>query len=439
MIFHKIFYKCKKMEKREKGIEKMNAYDYQKDTYDTIAAYSQGVGYAEVLGIAANKDIFTAIGMGKAEDEISALWDFDEETSTKLVEVLVKMGFLGKNGGFVFNTPVAAKYLDRKSPFCDIESFINAIPSPVFLSERLLPFFEAVSWQGGAKITAKAPFSSEFLSQTKGITFGEEKDCALILAGADYEAVIDDLGDDGFLVIGGEFSELETLESAINGLRRHLGGKEVPMPKTEDVFAVLEKKAMVFTPLLPLSRESGCIIGAKNEEALAKLTFAQEERLIALLKREEIQSIKLIETKDVVPADWVADHCRWGCSSYGDKCCPPNSPTYKETETSLKTYTKALLIEGQPPTGDFQKVMLKAEKTAFKAGYYKAFAYWAGPCDLCTECKLPKPPKKCTATRPSMESAGIDVFATVRKQGYTLETRKEQTEFVKYFGLLLLY
>ncbi|MEG1822872.1 MAG: DUF2284 domain-containing protein, partial [Clostridiales bacterium] len=62
----------------------------------------------------------------------------------------------------------------------------------------------------------------------------------------------------------------------------------------------------------------------------------------------------------------------------------------------------------------------------------------AGPCSICTECKMPKPPKKCTATRPSMESAGIDVFATVRAQGYTMETRKDKTEFVKYFGLLLL-
>jgi predicted metal-binding protein len=156
------------------------------------------------------------------------------------------------------------------------------------------------------------------------------------------------------------------------------------------------------------------------------------------LKQLAIRSVKKINPATVVTAAWVKDHCRFGCSTYGEKCCPPHSPGYEESQTKIGDYEIALLIEGQPPTGDFQRLMLQAEKTAFKTGYYKAFAYWAGPCSLCAECKKPAPPKKCTVTRPSMESAGIDVFATVRAQGYHLKTLKDKTEFAKYFGLLLL-
>lgn len=94
--------------------------------------------------------------------------------------------------------------------------------------------------------------------------------------------------------------------------------------------------------------------------------------------------------------------------------------------------------QGQPPTREFQKVMLNAEKLAFQQGFYKAFSFWAGPCHLCEECRPPSPPKKCTAMRPSMESAGIDVFATINSVGKTMRTLKGKTEFVKYFGLLLL-
>ena len=180
------------------------------------------------------------------------------------------------------------------------------------------------------------------------------------------------------------------------------------------------------------------IFAAKEPAALEKLTLTMEDRLIADLKKLEIRSVTKIDPKDVVASSWVKDHCRFGCSSFGDKHCPPHSPNYDETGTKLGEYKKALLIEGAPPTHSFQKLMLKAEKTAFKAGYYRAFAYWAGPCSICTECNPPLPPKKCTATRPSMESAGIDVFATVRKQGFQMETRKDKNEFVKYFGLLLL-
>jgi predicted metal-binding protein len=39
--------------------------------------------------------------------------------------------------------------------------------------------------------------------------------------------------------------------------------------------------------------------------------------------------------------------------------------------------------------------------------------------------------------RPAMEACGIDVFATVRKHGFTINVVKEVTDPQHYFGLVL--
>ena len=145
-----------------------------------------------------------------------------------------------------------------------------------------------------------------------------------------------------------------------------------------------------------------------------------------------------IAAGDVQVADWVPLRCRFGCECYGDPHCPPHSPTPDETRRVLGSYSKALLLEGEPPTRDFQKLALKAERAAFQAGYYKVFVYWAGPCSLCRECA---PDGECRNTRnarPSMEGSGIDVFATARQAGFSLRPLSAPDDYVKYFALLLL-
>jgi len=37
-----------------------------------------------------------------------------------------------------------------------------------------------------------------------------------------------------------------------------------------------------------------------------------------------------------------------------------------------------------------------------------------------------------------MEACGIDVFQTIRNNGFTISFLEEKGEYVKYFGLLLL-
>jgi predicted metal-binding protein len=77
------------------------------------------------------------------------------------------------------------------------------------------------------------------------------------------------------------------------------------------------------------------------------------------------------------------------------------------------------------------------ERALFLRGYYNAFAMPAGPCMYCEKCNL----KTCIhphKARPSMEACGIDVYATARKNGFTIEVRKTEEEKPTYYGLVLI-
>ncbi|KGK92036.1 hypothetical protein DP73_00240 [Desulfosporosinus sp. HMP52] len=117
---------------------------------------------------------------------------------------------------------------------------------------------------------------------------------------------------------------------------------------------------------------------------------------MARLRRFGFSSIRLISAGDIVVPGWVDLHCRFGCTEYGKPHCPPDSLPAEKTREMLRDYRDCLLIEGTPPTADFQRLILKAEGEAFVAGYYKAFALWAGPCSLCTECGWEKGRRKNT-------------------------------------------
>lgn len=130
--------------------------------------------------------------------------------------------------------------------------------------------------------------------------------------------------------------------------------------------------------------------------------------------------------------------CRFGCGNYGKPHCRPDSLTPEKTREMLRDYTHCLLLEGSPPTRDFQRRVLRAEQEAFKAGFYKAFAFWAGPCILCDTCAVEGSCRNTKDSRPSMEGSGIDVFETVKRAGLSLRTLAGEGDFIKYFGLLLL-
>ncbi|MFH1202062.1 MAG: DUF2284 domain-containing protein [Candidatus Omnitrophota bacterium] len=149
---------------------------------------------------------------------------------------------------------------------------------------------------------------------------------------------------------------------------------------------------------------------------------------------------KVIEVKTVKTASWVRYKCQFGCSGFGE-CftCPPYSPGPSETQKILDSFRKAIIIHCQSGSRiDISKIVLKIEKEAFFSGYYKALGMGAGPCRFCRECNLKGECRHRENARPSMEACGIDVFKTVRNNGFKIDTLDSIRCKANYFGLVLI-
>jgi len=147
---------------------------------------------------------------------------------------------------------------------------------------------------------------------------------------------------------------------------------------------------------------------------------------------------KLIDAKNIVVADWVRLKCQYGCGAYGKTLtCPPFSPTPERMRQILSGYSTAILLRVADESEATQNMIANLERSIFLKGYYRAFGVTAGPCELCEKCNL----KECVhpkQARPSVEACGIDVYATARKNGYSIEVRKTKEEQPTYFALILV-
>ena len=193
------------------------------------------------------------------------------------------------------------------------------------------------------------------------------------------------------------------------------------------------------------------------------------ENLLSELKTVH-EDLKPISTEMIVVADWVRLKCRYGCRAYGKHlCCPPYSPTPQEMRAVLSAYRQAVLarFETKPDQKllpkhihhafwnsltKVHKTVYELERTAFLAGYYKAFGMGALPCTLCETCVIEEMLKKDQAVfdldavkcrhkeimRPSMEACGIDVFKTLQNAGYKPKVLGDCREKVELFCLVLL-
>jgi len=159
-------------------------------------------------------------------------------------------------------------------------------------------------------------------------------------------------------------------------------------------------------------------------------------RYIKRAKALGAKEAKTILAKTVVAAEWVRIKCQFGCGGYG-QCltCPPNSPTPAQTRAMLKFYKKALLVHGDEDT-DIRNIVVTLEREIFLDGYFKAFAMAAGPCLLCDKC--PEFCRHADKSRPAMEACGIDVYTTVRNNGYPIKVLKTHNCEGNYYGLVLI-
>jgi predicted metal-binding protein len=147
---------------------------------------------------------------------------------------------------------------------------------------------------------------------------------------------------------------------------------------------------------------------------------------------------KVISSKAVFTAAWVRWKCRFGCVCFGsNRLCPPHSPTPAETRQVLDGYRRAILIHADEKL-DMRRTVAALEREAFLAGFYKAFGFAAGPCELCKECAFDKGCRHAELARPAMEACGIDVFRTARAAGFPIEVVNDYKDQANYYGLLLL-
>ena len=200
----------------------------------------------------------------------------------------------------------------------------------------------------------------------------------------------------------------------------------------------LERLRLSATGFISLRTDTGLVIASQDADSLAALRLDPIDRLVSRIQALGCHGVRPISVADIHVTDWTNLRCQFGCDRYGNPHCPPNSPAPQQTRDLLKDFHKALLIEGEPPTREFQHLVLNAEKKAFQAGYYKAFAFWAGPCSFCETCAADGVCRNTKCARPSMEAAGIDVFETARRAGFNLRTLSGEGDFVKYYALLLL-
>ncbi len=162
--------------------------------------------------------------------------------------------------------------------------------------------------------------------------------------------------------------------------------------------------------------------------------------------RAEIQQICLnrqaagsvfIDPESIAMAHWTLFKCQYGCPAFNKSlCCPPHAPSHAETQKIIAEYTVALLVyfRGEVPV---TKTIAEIERAVFLKNYYKVIGFGAGPCKLCTECSL----DGCLfpyQARPSMEACGIDVYSTVRDNGFSLNVLTSRDEQRNSFGLLLI-
>ncbi|AKL95366.1 O-methyltransferase [Clostridium aceticum] len=239
----------------------------------------------------------------------------------------------------------------------------------------------------------------------------------------------------GFIVAHDFFMEHHSLKARLSDLNMMVNTYNGKVFEGDWVCKTLKNLGFYNEGLLPLESDTALIIASKDKELLKEIHRNPKQSLMLKLRSLNFNNLQLLSTEDIAFTEAAAVKCQFGCEHYGLGKCPPNSLPIEKTKKLLEEFKYALLLEGEPPTKDFQLKILAAEKEAYQQGFYKAFSLWAGPCCLCSQCK---PNSTCPQARPSMEGSGIDVFQTVRNLKGNLETLKNKNDYAKYFGLLLL-
>jgi predicted metal-binding protein len=158
---------------------------------------------------------------------------------------------------------------------------------------------------------------------------------------------------------------------------------------------------------------------------------------VALAIKLGAKAAKIIPAPSVETGVWVRWKCQFGCGGFGTSLtCPPHTPTPEQTRKMLDEYKTAILFEAG--RGEPKDIAVALEREIFLSGYYKAFGLGAGPCRHCRTCAFEKGCRHPYEARPAMEACGIDVYATARKHGFTINVVRNESDPQHYFGLVLI-
>jgi predicted metal-binding protein len=157
-----------------------------------------------------------------------------------------------------------------------------------------------------------------------------------------------------------------------------------------------------------------------------------------------------IDPAEIVTAEWVRMKCRFGCREYGrNAACPPGTPPVAECARFFREYRRAAVFHfpkkvDRPEdrhawTRKLNLDLVKLEQEVFKAGFYKAFLLFFDSCGICLECSATRAEcKEPKLARPTPESLGVDVYATVRKIGYPIQVLSEYDQEMNRYAFLLI-
>ncbi|MCJ7679331.1 MAG: DUF2284 domain-containing protein [Candidatus Aminicenantes bacterium] len=177
------------------------------------------------------------------------------------------------------------------------------------------------------------------------------------------------------------------------------------------------------------------------------------------MPREDLEKIfidhgfgdfKWLNPSSVVISQWVRVKCLFGCPDYDvNATCPPNGLSLPESERFFREYENIAVFHfaekmDQPEdrhdwTEGISRQLIEMERRIFLSGYRKVFLLPPDNCHYCKkcvdvrgDCKHPK------IARPSPESLGMDVFATVRSIGYPIDVLSDYDEVMNRYAFLLI-
>lgn len=169
---------------------------------------------------------------------------------------------------------------------------------------------------------------------------------------------------------------------------------------------------------------------------------SQELKELLLKKSLEFGAVNAVafNIDDIVFDPRTLLKCMFGCSDWGKGLtCPSRPGSLKpwEYEQILRRYSWGIIIHAHDKKTT-QDVSFEIERQAFLAGKYMAFSM--SDCAICSECAghQGKECRNVKKARPAFHSVGIDVFATVRRFGLTIETLASRDDEQNWYSAVFV-